>query len=211
MYILCGLRFMLGWAFVRRHWTREDKRWALWRDRWANGEGACGVTSIAANFFFFYHAQSLTNALLLSIPLHLACTNPRPGLHPLELLAPLAWLLAFSLETLADRQLSAWKRLHRQDAPPSVCREGLWRHSRHPNYFFELLIWVCYAAFAVPSLPARLYLGPLLGMVPVVAYYFLVHFTGAFMAEQASLKHRGEAYRNYIQTTPMLIPFIGPT
>lgn len=104
-----------GWLFGRKHWSREDHRWALWRNRWRNGFGWFGITSEEMNFFFFYHAQSMTNAFIMSVPLHLVCARDigyhadaeaRDSIHPLEIAAVLLWMFAFAMENVADFQLS---------------------------------------------------------------------------------------------------------
>ena len=79
----------------------------------------------------------------------LAAVNPAPALPPLEYAGAALWLLAISGEALADAQLARFKR------DPSnkgkVCNVGLWHYSRHPNYFFEWLIWVSFLVFALGS------------------------------------------------------------
>ena len=57
------------------------------------------------------------------------------------------WLLALLGESLADRQLKFFK-LNPQNKG-KTCAAGLWKYSRHPNYFFEWLIWISYLIFAI--------------------------------------------------------------
>eukprot|EP01098_Paradermamoeba_levis_P013792 TRINITY_DN6380_c0_g1_i1.p1 TRINITY_DN6380_c0_g1~~TRINITY_DN6380_c0_g1_i1.p1 ORF type:complete len:249 (-),score=60.95 TRINITY_DN6380_c0_g1_i1:128-874(-) len=210
LYVIAGARFMFGWFFARRHWTHEDRRWELWRERWRNGQGWFGFRSVPLNFFFFYHAQSLTNSFVMSLPLFLSGNNKTPYILPVEWLALFLWAVSFLLENVADAQLSAFKVKQAKKRKEGgdgmgVCKEGLWKYSRHPNYFFEFCIWCCYCIFSLPSLTEPWHY-VILVTQPLVAYYFLVHFTGAWMAEQGSLKRRGEEYKRYIQTTNMIIP-----
>ncbi len=212
---------MYGWSsFGRNHWKHEDRRWGLWRERWSNGQSmCCGVRSIGINFFGFYHAQSFCNAVILCIPIHIVVTAtrerqhtaPLPSLTPLQWFAVVLWVVSFGLENVADFQLAAFKDRTRKESTPSVMDSGLWRFSRHPNYFFELMIWVSYSLFAVEFVSLSVSLSvwwQLLGVlgVPCVAYIFLVHFTGIWMAEQASQRHRGAAYRKYMQRTSPFWP-----
>eukprot|EP01097_Dermamoeba_algensis_P004392 TRINITY_DN2873_c0_g2_i1.p1 TRINITY_DN2873_c0_g2~~TRINITY_DN2873_c0_g2_i1.p1 ORF type:complete len:293 (-),score=46.87 TRINITY_DN2873_c0_g2_i1:59-937(-) len=219
LVLFAGLRFVYGWLFARKHWKKEDHRWDLWRERWRKGEGWFAIRSIPVNFFFFYHTQTLANALIFSFPLYLACHNAQPSLHFLEVFAVVLWLVAFATENVADFQLTRFKvREHKKQkereqsgssqSPPSgaVCRDGLWKYSRHPNYFCELLLWTSYSIFALPSVTSTWHYLPL-ALQPVVAYYFLVHFTGAWMAEQSSLRKRGAEYEKYIRNTPILFPW----
>jgi steroid 5-alpha reductase family enzyme len=83
-----------------------------------------------------------------------------------------------------------------------VCRSGLWRYSRHPNYFFEWLHWWGYAALAV---------GSPLWWLPVTAVaamgYFIVRVTGIPPTEAQALRSRCEAYRHYQRTTSAFVPW----
>lgn len=94
---------------------------------------------------------------------------------------------------------------------------GLWRFSRHPNYFFQWMQWNAFGVLAVPSLLARqdslsapvfaLTLVGLLG-IPALMYYVLVHFTGAKPAEHFSVQSRPD-YPEYQRTTNRFFP--GPS
>jgi len=207
MYIVCGLRFMMGWTLSRKHWQHEDKRWELWRERWRKGEGLLGIRNVNVNFFFFYHCQSMANVFVLGVPLHLACLYEKEGLFLIEKLAFVIWALSIYFETKADLQLKNWKRNQRKEnITGGVCTEGLWKYSRHPNYFFEFCIWCSYCLYVIPALLDNPFYLPHILLVPLTAYFFLIHFTGVFMAEQGSLLHRGQAYHDYIKSTPMFFP-----
>ncbi|KAL6055940.1 Steroid 5-alpha reductase family enzyme [Balamuthia mandrillaris] len=219
MYLLCGLRFNYGWILRTRH-HGEDKRWDLWRQRWSRGEGWLGLRSHALNFFFFYQAQSLSNLLMMLLPSYLACNNDNGStgdssrgsgglfggrLHWMEVLGAALWAFSFYMENVADVQLAKWKA-SRNPNKGRVCNVGLWKYSRHPNYFFEFMIWVAYAIFAWPSARTTTDKSILCG-IPLLAYYFLVHFTGVPLTEQGSLTHRGAEYARYQQQTSMFFPW----
>ena len=79
---------------------------------------------------------------------------------------------------------------------------GLWRYSRHPNYFFEWLVWVAYCVFAWPS-PwgwATIY-------CPLLMLFFLFRVTGIPMTEEQALRSRGDDYRDYQRTTSAFVPW----
>src|SRR4051794_30167708 len=86
------------------------------------------------SFFLFFQAQAVL-AVLLSAPARIASLTPSPGLTAIELGAAGLWAVALTGEAIADRQLERFKA--RRDTKGRTCREGLWRYSRHPNYFFE--------------------------------------------------------------------------
>jgi steroid 5-alpha reductase family enzyme len=150
----------------------------------------------------------------MQFPLELAAKNASPKIHVLELLGVGIWISGFLIENVADMQLTAFSvaqaKLRKKDPSradmKAVMKSGLWRYSRHPNYFGEFLLWVGYAVYALPVCASPLDMARLL-FLPVVAYYYLVHFTGIFMAEQVSVQRRGEAYVQYQQETSMFFPW----
>ena len=105
-----------------------------------------------------------------------------------------------ALQREPARQLAAFR------AQPSnrgrTCRSGLWRYSRHPNYFFEWLHWFAYVALAVGSPVSWLAWSG-----PVVMYLFLRYISGIPFTEANALRSRGDDYREYQRTTPMLFPW----
>jgi len=174
------------WARVRGE--DEDGRYAYLRRHW-NGD--------QAKFFLFFQAQALL-VVLFAVPFVAVAVNPASSLGLLAAIA--VWLLSVGGEALADRQLADFR------ADPSnkgrTCRAGLWRYSRHPNYFFEWLHWLTYVVLAAGS---PLWWLSLAG--PVVMYLFLRYVSGIPYTEQQALRTRGEDYRAYQRSTPMLFPW----
>jgi steroid 5-alpha reductase family enzyme len=109
-------------------------------------------------------------------------------------------VVAFLGEITADAQLWRFKRDPKNQG--RVCNTGLWRYSRHPNYFFEWLIWV---SFAIVALSAKYgYLGLL---SPLLMLYFLLRLTGIPATEEQALRSKGEKYRAYQRSTSPFIPW----
>lgn len=110
------------------------------------------------------------------------------------------WVVGIVGEWIADRQLLVFKR----DAwsKGKVCEVGLWRYSRHPNYFFEWVIWCGFATAAVtgPHGSAAL-------IAPVIMLVLITKVTGIPPTEARSLRSRPEAYRRYQQTTSAFVPW----
>lgn len=202
LYGICGLRFMVGWI-VRNLRDGEDRRWDYWRQYWRAGNSRLGIRSTAANLFIFYHTQTFATLLVLIVPLVLACGNSAAQIHMLECVGVGIWFFALLMENVADFQLDQFRRNPRGQG---VCRTGLWKFSRHPNYFFEFVIWVGYAVFAWPSASNVVEYGVLL-LVPLTAYWFLVHFTGIPITEAASRARRGEVYARYQEETNRFFPW----
>jgi steroid 5-alpha reductase family enzyme len=160
--------------------TEEDGRYRAMRDHW--GERAHPW------FFLFYQGQAIV-AVLFSLPMLAAMRGGSPG--PAVWAGVLVWLVAVAGETIADRQLA---RFRADPATRSeVCRVGLWRYSRHPNYFFEWIHWWAYVLIGGGA--------PLTWIGPVFMLLFLFRLTGIPYTEMQAIRSRGEAYRVYQRTT----------
>ncbi len=176
---------------VGKHHPTEDARYATLRRDWAG--------NFTAKMFGFFQLQALS-VVLLGIAFLVSTANAMPRLHSLELAAAMLWLLAITGEAIADAQLAAFKR-----SPANrgrVCDVGLWRYSRHPNYFFEWLVWVAYALFAFASPWGWLGL-----MGPAGILYLLLRVTGIPLTEEQSLRSKGDAYRRYQDVTRAFVPW----
>lgn len=150
-------------------------------------------------FFWFFQFQALL-VVLFALPPLLAMTAPVGPLRAWDFIGVLICTIAIAGETLADRQLATWR------ANPAnqrrTCRSGLWRYSRHPNYFFEWLHWWAYCAFAAGTWAG---LVALLG--PALMLLFLFKVTGIPPTEARALARRGDDYRDYQRTTSVFFPW----
>jgi steroid 5-alpha reductase family enzyme len=194
LFTLVGLAWSLRLGLfvlirVLRHHPAEDKRYRSLRERWRT-PGA---------FLAFFELQALI-AVVFATPFLLAAFAPDPRMAGLEWLGLGIAAAGIIGEAIADRQSAAFKRYATGER--RILDVGLWRYSRHPNYFFEILVWI---GFAVASLP--LPLGPLAIACPVLITYFLVRVTGVPLTEQHSLETHGEAYRDYQRRTSAIIPW----
>lgn len=186
---LWGLRLGLHlWHRVRSE--PEDGRYAHLRGLWKRSQW---------QWFALFQFQALL-VPLFALPFVAVAANPTTALTPWLWAGVATWLASVAGEAVADAQLARFR------ANPAnkgrTCREGLWRYSRHPNYFFEWLHWFAYPLLAVGSPLAWLaWAGPL------VMYGFLRWLSGIPHTEAQALRTRGEDYRDYQRTTPMLIPW----
>lgn len=187
---LWGLR--LGSYLWRRNWrTAEDFRYAELRSSW-------GPQASARLFWFFQFQNLFTLALAGSAFAPAAWQTTSPGPWALAL-AGAVWLLAVGGEAIADAQMQAFKR--RPDQHAQVCDVGLWRHSRHPNYFFECVHWLAYVplSWGNPWWPVSL-------LAPLVMVLLLMRISGIPLLE-ARLVLTRPGYRDYMARTPALIPW----
>lgn len=184
----------LGTHLLRRvasHHPVEDGRYVQLRRDWAANFGP--------KMFGFFQLQAASVALL-SLPYLFPAANSAPSFRSLEIAGALLWLVALAGESLADAQLAAFKRDSANRG--RVCDRGLWCYSRHPNYFFEWLVWVAYALIATESPWGWLGL-----IAPLSILYLLLRITGIPLTEEQTLRSKGEAYRRYQQTTSAFVPW----
>ncbi|MFN2468410.1 MAG: DUF1295 domain-containing protein [Gaiellaceae bacterium] len=193
--VIAGLEnARLAWLILgRAGGEREDSRYRELRARWrARGREQ-------RSFFVFYQAQGLL-ALVLSAPFLAAASNGHDGLEPLEWAGAGVWLAGSCVEALADAQLTRFKRDSSRRG--QTMRTGLWRYSRHPNYFGQWLTWCGYAlvALAAPWGWAGL-------LSPALMLYLILFVTGVPPSEERSLASRGEDYRRYQRETSVFVPW----
>jgi steroid 5-alpha reductase family enzyme len=186
---LWGVR--LGWHLWQRVSSEaEDGRYAALRQKWGD--------RTQPMLFGFFQIQAFWT-VLFALPMFLAAENAAPALGVLDFIGILIFLIAVGGETLADRSLARFR------ADPGnrgvVCREGLWRYSRHPNYFFEWIHWWAYVAIGIGA-P----LGALTVLGPVLMLLFMFTLTGIPPTERRALESRGDAYREYQRTTSVFVP-----
>lgn len=149
--------------------------------------------------FWFFQAQAVT-VVVLALPFVAACAWNSGPLGPWDYAAAALWLIALFGESLADRQLKAFKAIAANKG--RVCRDGLWACSRHPNYFFEWLVWCAFALVASAS-PW----GVLAWTCPALMLFFLLRVTGIPATEAQALRSRGDDYREYQRTTSAFVPW----
>lgn len=178
------------WRRVAAHHPAEDGRYEEMRERWRS--------KIASRMFLFFQFQAVS-IVVLAVPFLFASTNSTAALHPLEIAGALVWLAAWIGESVADAQLARFKRDPANRG--RVCGAGLWRYSRHPNYFFEWLIWVGF--FLVGAAAPWGWTGI---VAPAAILYLLLKVTGVPPTEAQLLRSKGDAYRRYQGITNAFFP-----
>lgn len=172
-----------------RNWGEsEDRRYQQIR---ANNSPHFVIKSLVIIFVF----QAVI-AWIISLPLWPTFSSAS-SIQLLDIFAISLWLTGMLFETVGDWQLARFK------SEPSnrgkVMDQGLWRYTRHPNYFGEALIWWGFYMFALSSgawwtLPA-----------PLLMNWLLLKFSGVVMLEE-SIVNRRPAYQQYIESTNAFIP-----
>lgn len=183
---------LAGYLLVNRILSGpEDGRYQELRSRWG--------ARAQINFLLFFEFQALL-VVVFAVPFLVVAWNPSPGLGWTDGIGIAIWLTAMLGEAIADRQLAGFR------ADPAgrgrTCRRGLWRYSRHPNYFFE---WVQWWAYVLLSLGSPWWWVSLAG--PALMLLFLFKITGIPATEERALRSRGDDYRRYQQTTSAFFPW----
>lgn len=172
----------------------EDARYADLRRQWGD--------RYAQHLFAFLQIQAVAAWPLVA---GIAIAAARPGSFPDAADAVGIAIFAAGLAggTVADRQLAACKRDPAMKG--RVCDTGLWAWSRHPNYFFEWVVWCSWPAIAIgPAL--AFWPGALALLAPLTMYWLLVHVSGIPPLEEHMERSRGEAFRAYQRRTPAFFP-----
>lgn len=184
-----GLR--LGLHLRRRNAGKpEDPRYRKLRETWGKKANS--------RMFWLFQLQAVVSTILslaFAIP---ASRNDRPSV-PILVSACAVWLISVGGEALADRQLARFAAVPSNSG--TVCQVGLWRYSRHPNYFFECLHWLAYALLAPGAPLAWLTLIP-----PLLMAWLLIKVSGLPMLERHLAATR-PGYAAYMRRTSAFVPW----
>ena len=159
--------------------------------------------------------QGLANASFFAMPAFIIVTNTSNTIVILEIIGVVIWGSAFVMESIADMQkLSFLREMKRLGQKNQVCNVGLWKYSRHPNYFAEWMVWNGVIIASIPSW-IMLYekespivwvlLGLGLLFMSRLMYTTLVYHTGAVPSEYYSVQKRPD-YKSYQETTNIFFP-----
>jgi steroid 5-alpha reductase family enzyme len=136
---------------------------------------------------------------LMTAPLAVAVSDTNPSMGLLQILACLIWLAALIGETIADSQLNNF--VANPANKGKTCQLGLWKYSRHPNYFFE---WMGSVAFFLYAMDAPFGIWTII--CPIVLLHLLINVTGVKPAEEHSQESRAD-YKEYQKKTSAFVPW----
>ena len=212
-YILIGSRMGLG---ALKMWSmgllkKEFSRYEYQKIRWEKSNKT--NTGLAMQVEAL--SQGLANASFLAIPIFLISVSPSTQLSSLEIIGFTIFMLSFVFETIADYQkLKFLKEMKRQNKKNMVCDIGLWKYTRHPNYFAEWMVWNGLIIASIPSYISLfdsegLWLWIMIGIALLytsrIMYITLVYLTGAVPSEYYSAQKRPE-YKSYQKSTNIFFP-----
>ena len=212
-YIIIGSRMGLG---ALKMWSmgllkKELPRYEYQKIRWEKSNKT--NTGLAMQVEAL--SQGLANASFLAIPIFLISVSPSTQLSPLEIIGFTIFILSIVLETVADYQkLKFLKEMKLQNKQNMVCDVGLWKYTRHPNYFAEWMVWNGLIIASIPSFillfdSEALWLWIMIGIALLytsrIMYITLLYLTGAVPSEYYSAQKRPN-YKAYQQSTNIFFP-----
>ena len=193
MIVLWALR--LGtYVALRVARSPEDVRYRDLRKKWGG--------SFERNLFGFVLIQAPAAAIFAIAP-YLAARPQRYELGVQDLFAILIFVLALGGESLADAQMNRFKADPKNRG--KICDTGLWAWSRHPNYFFEWIVWFAYPVMAISTDDGVSWLSLI---APAVMFMVLRFGTGVPTVEKSMAASRGKAFDDYKARTStfLLLP-----
>lgn len=193
--LLAGLVAVWGVRLALHIWARnrgegEDPRYRRWREEH-------GSAWPLRSLFQVFLLQG-TILLVVALPVQVAQSAPGPAeLTAWDVAGTLIWLGGFLFEAAADAQLRAFKRDPSNEG--EILTDGLWRYSRHPNYFGEAVLWwgIWLVAVSVPW-------GWATAVGPLLLTWLLLRVSGVAMTEERMEGRPG--FREYVERTNAFVP-----
>ncbi len=213
MYLFAGLRMGVGALVLwgKGYLNTELSRYQFQRIRWEKQSFKNENLSLQYEIMI----QCFANITFLAIPAMLQAYNPTEFIAPLEVLGYLLWVIFFVIEHVADVQKQNFiKKCYLENKKRQVCNVGLWKYTRHPNYFAEWMVWNALIICSISSLNhyftsegafEGFSLTFCLLYVSRMMYTTLVYYTGVIPSEHFSIQKRPE-YKKYQDSTPMFFP-----
>lgn len=180
----------LAWHIGKRNMGKnEDFRYRAWREKW-------GESFLIRSFLQIFLLQA-TLAVIVVMPGTFIAAGRGGSLNPVDLAGALVWAAGFGIESVADRQLARFKS--RPSPSGAILNTGLWRYSRHPNYFGEILQWwgLWIIALSVPY-------GWLSVAGPLLITFLILRVSGLPLLE--ARMRRDPKFAEYLRVTPVLVP-----
>ncbi|MGY8920038.1 MAG: DUF1295 domain-containing protein [Flavobacteriales bacterium] len=216
MYLIAGLRMGIGAIILLKkgYLNKELSRYEYQRLRWEKS----GYSNIDISLQYEIMIQCLANVTFLALPAIIQSYNPQDFISPLEIFGYLLWVVFLIIEHLADLQKQNFlRKAFLENKKKQVCNVGLWKYSRHPNYFAEWMVWNCLIISSLPSLfyfysieeSKIIWIGLLVSLIYIskIMYNTLVYYTGAIPSEYYSRQKRPD-YSEIQKKTNMFFPAV---
>ena len=192
LVLIWGVR--LSYRIGKRNWNKpEDFRYKKWREEW-------GKTFVLRSLFQVFLLQG-TIIFLVALPITLTNTQVLGDFSWLVVAGTLAWIAGFLFESIGDAQLDAF--IKKPESKGKLMNTGLWKYTRHPNYFGEALMWWGMALIAFGSIQ-YVTVGVLAFVSPILITFLLLKVSGVPMLEKRMAENPG--WEEYVRKTSVFIP-----
>lgn len=188
LVLIWGLR--LTWHIGLRNIKKsEDYRYKAWRDSW-------GKWFVIRSYLQIYMFQGFLMLIIVS-PVLLIYTFATEATHPLVYIGVIVWLFGFLFESIGDKQLRTF--ISDPKNKGNIMQDGLWKYTRHPNYFGEVTQWWAIGLIALG------YSYGWTGLIgPITITFLIVKVSGVPLLEEKYADNT--KYQEYKLRTSMLIP-----
>jgi steroid 5-alpha reductase family enzyme len=191
MILAWGLRLAFH-VYFRSRGKEEDFRYAQWRRDW-------GKNAVVIAFFKVFLLQGII-MLIIAYPIMVVFSSIDNQLTIINIFGISIFLFGLLFESIGDYQLFCFKRDPLNKG--KIITSGLWKFTRHPNYFGEVVLWWGIGIFAIGS---DLYLTAFIS--PLILNLLLLYVSGVPMLEK---KYAGKKdWEDYKKITPTFVPLIG--
>ncbi|MBN2246095.1 MAG: DUF1295 domain-containing protein [Candidatus Aminicenantes bacterium] len=190
LVVIWGSRLAL-YILIRRRGKGEDFRYAKWRKEW-------GQWFVLRSFFQIFMLQGLL-LLIISYSVILVNHSTKKGLGFLDYIGILVWIFGFFFEAVGDYQLYKFKK--KAENKGKIMQSGLWRYTRHPNYFGEAVMW--WGVFLI-ALSVRH--GWTAVISPLIITFLLLRVSGVIMLEKKY--EENDEYATYARKTNAFLPWL---
>jgi steroid 5-alpha reductase family enzyme len=162
-----------------------------------------GMRDDPLRFARFWFLQAVTVAIVMLPVSYLLDGEDPPGFGPWAWVGVVVWLVGLVIEAVADAQKSAFKSKEKNRG--RFITTGLWRYSRHPNYFGEMLVWWGLFVYAVPVLSGAAFV---VVIGPLFITLLLLFVSGIPLLERSADEKHGDdpEYVDYKRRTSILVP-----
>ena len=188
MVLAWGLRLSIH-IFIRNKYTGEDFRYRQWRESW-------GKTFYWRSYLQVFLLQAFILFVIVS-PVVWVATAAHYQWTVLTYAGLLLWLLGWVYQSVADYQLRQFVRYRKVQG--AIMQEGLWKYSRHPNYFGEILMWWAIFLMATPVTGGWWFI-----ISPLTITFLLSKVSGVPMLEKKY--DNNPQFQAYKKSTPALFP-----
>lgn len=188
LIIAWGIRLALH-VYSRNKGKKEDYRYKQWREDW-------GRNFYIRSYLQVYILQGFFLVIIAS-PIMIISTNTQPELNWLDLAGALLWLVGFYFEAVGDWQLTRF--LQDPDNKGKIMTQGLWRYTRHPNYFGEVTMW--WGIFIILLSSPQAWIGII---SPLLITFLLLFVSGIPLLEKPFIDNQD--FQEYKQKTSAFFP-----